>query len=151
MWELVSDNPSHQTLGGQRKECCLSACTVEKKKKSHDVTIWTLFTRLIEVSCLILFPFGVSICEYKAAVTHKYYMVWRCKAGINEWGVCVWVSGCVCWKQRACVKQVPMGFCLDRRACWGCGLSICVSAVHNVDWSFSSSYPLGCRGVWPVS
>lgn len=35
------------------------------------------------------FSLGVSICEYKAAVTHKYYMVWRCKAGINDWGVCV--------------------------------------------------------------
>lgn len=87
---------------GQRKECCISTGLVEEKKAmmwlsepySQDWLRYRVFS---------LFSLGVSICEYKAAVTHKYYMVWRCKAGINDWGVCLCVCVCTCERKRESV------------------------------------------------
>lgn len=71
------------------------------------------------------FSFGVSICEYKAAVTHKYYMVWRCKAGINDWGVCMAGPSGIVLRQAGMLRV------------WS--LSLCVSLPHNVDCVFFSA------------
>lgn len=78
----------HTKHSGHRKECFTSIGLVKEKKP------WSADLNLIHwidwgVVSSLFFSRGIPICEYKAAVTHKYYMVWRCKAGINDWGVCV--------------------------------------------------------------
>ena len=75
---------------GQRKECCISTGLVEEEEKKAMMWQSEPYSQdWLRYRVFSLFSLGVSICEYKAAVTHKYYMVWRCKAGINDWGVCV--------------------------------------------------------------
>lgn len=114
--EVVSDNPSHKTLRGQRKECCLSTGLVEGKKPWCDNLnlIHRIDWGIVSSPFFLLaFPFVNTKLRWPINIT------W-CGDAKQELmtGVCVSLCARVSERERerACVRQVPMGFCLDRRA-----------------------------------